>query len=135
MWRLINFLTMSHLGLVDRSVEDKAGGLRELLTLFSDITDSLTERQLRGIVSVTSRPIVRRLRQETGFNAARGIEISVTFDEKAFEETGIMLLGSTLERFFAEYASINSFTETVIVSVQRGVVMRWPPRSGMGRAL
>ena len=135
MWRLINFLTMSHLGLVDRGPDDKAGGLRELLTLFADITDMLTERQLRGIVSISSRPIVRRLRQETGFNAARGVEISVTFDEKAFEETGVMFLGAALDRFFAEYSSINSFTETVIVSVQRGMVVRWPPRSGMGRAL
>jgi len=135
MWRLINFLTMSHLGLVDRGPDDKAGGLRELLTLFADITDMLTERQMRGIVSISSRPIVRRLRQETGFNAARGVEISVTFDEKAFEETGVMFLGAALDRFFAEYSSINSFTETVIVSVQRGMVVRWPPRSGMGRAL
>ncbi len=135
MWRLINLLAFSHLGLVDRGPEDKAGGLRELLTLFADVDDSLAERQLRGVVSVASRPIVRRLRQETGFNAARGVEITVTLDEKAFEETGIMLLGAVLERFFAEYSTINSFTETVIVSVQRGVVVRWPPRSGLGRLL
>ena len=135
MWRLINFLTLSHLGLFDRSPDDKASGLRELLALFSDVTDVPSEGQLRGIVGISSRPIVRRLRQETGFNAARGVEISVTFDEKAFEETGVMLLGSALERFFAEYSTINSFTETVIISVQRGVVMRWAPRSGLGRML
>jgi type VI secretion system protein ImpG len=78
---------------------------------------------------------VRRLRQPTGFNAARGIEITITFDEKVFEGTGVMMLGAVLDRFFAEYSSLNSFTQTVIATVQRGPIMRWPPRSGLGRTL
>jgi type VI secretion system protein ImpG len=34
-------------------------------------------------------------------------------------------LGAVLERFFAKYASINSFAETVLRTDQRGEVMRW----------
>ncbi len=75
---------------------------------------------MRGIIGVSSRPITRRLRQPNGFNAARGVEITVRFDERAFEGNGIMVLGAVLDRFFAEYAAINSFTETVIESQQRG---------------
>lgn len=135
LWRLINLLALNHLGLTDRSADDRAGGLKELLSLFADVSDHLTDRQVRGVDSVSSRPVVRRLRQPTGFNAARGVEITVTFDEKVFEGTGIMLLGAVLERFFAEYTSINSFTQTIIASQQRGVVMRWPPRAGMGGVL
>lgn len=134
MWRLLNLLSLSHLGLVDRPGA-RAGGLREMLALFADISDTFAERQVRGIVGIESRPIVRHLRQPGGFNAARGVEITVTFDEKAFEGTGVMILGAVLERFFAEYASINSFTETVIASTQRGIVMRWPARSGLGGVL
>ena len=134
MWRLLNFLSLSHLGLVDRP-DARAGGLREMLALFADISDTFAERQVRGIAGIASRPIVRHLRQANGFNAARGVEITVTFDEKAFEGTGVMILGAVLERFFAEYASINSFTETVIASTQRGTVMRWPARSGLGGVL
>lgn len=134
MWRLLNLLSLSHLGLVDRP-DARAGGLREMLALFADISDTFAERQVRGIVGIKSRPIVRHLRQANGFNAARGVEITVTFDEKAFEGTGVMILGAVLDRFFAEYASINSFTETVIASSQRGTVMRWPPRSGLGGVL
>lgn len=134
-WSLINLLSLNHLGLTDRSSQDRAGGLKELLALFADLSDVVTERRLRGIQSVTSRQIVRRLRQENGFNAARGIEVTVLFDEKAFEGTGIMLLGAALDRFFAEYAAINTFTETVIESQQRGIVKRWPPRAGLGRLL
>lgn len=134
-WKLINVLSLNHLGLIDRSPQDRAAGLRELLGLFADFSDVVTERRIRGVVGVSSRPITRRLRQANGFNAARGIEITVLFDERAFEGNGIMLLGSVLDRFFAEYASINNFTETVIESVQRGPVKRWPPRAGAGGVL
>ena len=99
------------------------------------MSEIVSEQRLRGIEGITSRPIVRRLRQKNGFNAARGIEITVRLDDKAFEGIGIFLLGAVLDRFFAEYTSLNSFTETVIESKQRGVVKRWPPRTGTGQAL
>jgi type VI secretion system protein ImpG len=59
----------------------------------------------------------------------------VTLDEKAFEGSGVFLLGAVLDRFFAEYSGFNHFTQTVIRSVERGEVMRWPTRAGMRRPL
>jgi type VI secretion system protein ImpG len=135
LWRLINLLSLNHLGLSDRGPQDRAGGLRELISLFADLSDTVTERRIRGIQGIRSRAIVRRLKQENGFNAARGIEITVTIDEKAFEGSGIFVLGAVLDRFFSEYTSINSFTETVIESAQRGIVKRWPARAGSGKPL
>lgn len=135
LWKLINFLSLSHLGLIDRDDGDRAGGLREMLALFADLSDIASEQRIRGIESISTRPIIRRLRQKNGFNAARGMEITVRFDERAFEGTGIFMLGAVLDRFFAEYTSLNSFTETVIESRQRGVVKRWPPRAGSGHVL
>ena len=41
-------------------------------------------------------------------------------------------LGAVLDRFLAEYANVNSFTQTVIVSRQRGLIRRFPPRTGLG---
>ena len=131
-WRLINFLAFNHLGLKDRHAGDPAGGLREVLSLFADLSDAVTERQVRGITAVRSRPVTRSIRRPDGFHAARGTEVTVTLDERAFEGTGISIIGAVLDRFFADYAHINSFTETVIASASRGVVMRWPPRSGSG---
>ena len=46
----------------------------------------------------------------------------------------MFLLGSVLERFFAKYVSINSFTETVLRSIQRGEIMRWPASLGQDAA-
>jgi type VI secretion system protein ImpG len=78
---------------------------------------------------------VRRIRQRSGVGAARGIEITVTIDEKAFEGSGIFLLGAVLDRFFAEYAGFNHFTQTVIRSVERGEIIRWPARMGTRKPL
>jgi type VI secretion system protein ImpG len=134
-WRLINMLCTNHLGLVERGGGRNAEALREMLSMFGEMSDSITERRIRGMRSVDSRPIVRRLRQRSGVGAARGIEITVTIDEKAFEGSGIFLLGAVLDRFFAEYSGFNHFTQTVIRSVERGEIMRWPPRMGTRKAL
>jgi type VI secretion system protein ImpG len=61
----------------------------------------------------------------------RGLEISVHCDESGFEGSGVFLLGAVLETFFARYSSINSFTETVVSTIDRGEIMRWPTRIGI----
>lgn len=131
-WRLISYLSLSHFGLDDRNGRDGAASLREILRLFATISDNFSEAQIQGITDLETRPIVRSILRGDSFLPARGIEIKVTFDEEAFEGSGIILLGSVLDRFFAEYASINSFTQTVIISSQRGVIKTWPPRTGNG---
>jgi type VI secretion system protein ImpG len=129
-WRLINMLSVNHLGLVQHGAGRDGQGLREILSLFGELSESATERKIRGVRSVNSRPVVRRVRQRMGIGAARGIEVTVTLDERGFEGSGVFLLGAVLERFFAEYAAINHFTQTIIRTVERGEIMRWPPRAG-----
>lgn len=134
-WRLISLLALNPLGLVERREGSGAQALREALMLFADLSDGAVERRIRGVRSVESRPVVRRLRQRIGTGTARGTEVSVLLDDRAFEGTGPFLLGAILERFFAEYASLNHFTQTVIRTVERGEIMRWPPRVGRRRLL
>jgi len=134
-WRLVNLLSTNHLGLVDRGAGHNAQAVRETLSLFAEMADSATERRIRGVRQVDSRPIVRRIRQRSGVGVARGIEITVTIDEKAFEGTGAFLLGAVLDRFFAEYSGFNHFTQTVVRSIDRGEIMRWPTRMGMRKPL
>ncbi|HWG06585.1 MAG TPA: type VI secretion system baseplate subunit TssF [Beijerinckiaceae bacterium] len=134
-WRLVNMLSTNHLGLVERGAGRNAQALRETLSMFADMNDAVTERRIGGIRNVDSRPIVRRIRERSGVGAARGIEITVTIDEKAFEGSGAFLLGAVLDRYFAEYSGFNHFTQTVIRSVERGEIMRWPPRMGTRRPL
>ncbi len=134
-WRLINLLSLNHLGLVERGAGRNAQALRETVSMFADLSDSAVERRIRGLRSVDSRPIVRRIRQAGGVGVARGVEVTVTIDEKAFEGSGAFLLGAILDRFYCEYAGFNHFTQTVIRSVDRGEIMRWPVRTGLRRPL
>ena len=130
-WRIVNMLSLNHLGLVQRAGGESAKSLREMLALFADMSDSATERKIRGIRSVESRPIVRRIRRNHGVGAARGTEITVLIDDKSFEGSRPFLIGAVLDRFFCEYVSLNHFTQTVIRTTERGEIMRWPPRLGV----
>jgi|LakMenEpi03Aug12_release.lakeMendotaPanAssembly.Ray.scaffolds.fasta_scaffold40855_3 type VI secretion system protein ImpG len=134
-WRLISYLTLGFLGIDSRGSRDGGAALREMLSLFADTSNPLVERQLQGIVSVASRPIARSIQRAGAFHAARGTEVTLHFDERAFEGSGVILIGAVLDRFLAEYASVNSFTQVVISSQQRGVLKTFAPRTGQGPLL
>jgi len=61
--------------------------------------------------------------------------VTLNFDETAFEGIGVFILGAVLEQFLAKYVSLNSFTETVIRTQQRGEILRWPPQMGRRQIL
>jgi type VI secretion system protein ImpG len=42
----------------------------------------------------------------------------------------VYLFASVLEKFLGLYVSINAFSETIALTKQRGLLKRWPPRSG-----
>ena len=100
-----------------------------------DASEAIVRKQIDGVQSVSSRSITRRLPVSGPVAFGRGIEVTLTLDETAFEGSGVFLLGSVLERFFAKYVSINSFSETVLRTVQRKEVVRWPARLGRRPAL
>ena len=129
-WRIVNMLSLNHLGLVQRAGGESAKALREMLSLFADMSDNATERRIRGVRSVDARPIVRRIRRGHGVGAARGLEITVSIDDKAYEGSGPFLMGAILDRFLSEYVGLNHFTQTVVRTAERGEIMRWPPRLG-----
>jgi type VI secretion system protein ImpG len=129
-WRLISHLCLNYLTVTNRDDEVGADGLRELLALYGQSSESTIRRQIDGVRSVESRSVTRLLTGDGPSTFGRGTEITVTLDERAFEGTGVFLLGAVLERFFARYASINSFTETVIRTTDRGEIIRWPIRLG-----
>lgn len=129
-WRIISHLSLNYFSIVDTDVSQGSVALRELLKLYCNISDLEAKKQIEGVRSINSKPIVRRVETPGPIAFGRGLEVSVLFDENFFEGTGIFILGAVLERFFTKYVSINSFTETVIQSQQRGEVMRWPAKVG-----
>lgn len=134
-WRLISHLSLNYLSIADTTMGGGAEALREIVGLYAPLGDRALEKQLEGIVGLSSRPIVRRLSDEVLSTAVRGIEIKLEFDESFFEGTSVYLMGAVLERFFRKYVSINSFTETVLHTQTRGEIARWQARTGQGRII
>jgi len=87
-------------------------------------------RPVASTESVALAPVTRRLPQPGPLAFGRGVEVGVTVDETAFAGFSPYLLASVLESFFARHVSINTFTQTVLQSAQRGRIATWPPRIG-----
>ncbi len=129
-WRLISHLSLNYLSLMDAEQKVGAAALREILSLYADVADSAVRKQIEGLKTVSATPVLRRIMNGGPIAFGRGLQIEVTFDEAAFRGTGVFLLGAVLDQFFSRYVSINSFTETVIRTLDRGEIARWPARTG-----
>jgi type VI secretion system protein ImpG len=134
-WRLISHLSLNYLSLLDSSAESGAEALRDILKLYAAPGDRQTLKQIDGLRSVRYQPIVRRVKTPGPITFARGLEVTVVFDETAFEGQGVFVLGAVLEQFFGRYVSLNSFTETVVATQQRREIMRWPIQLGRRQIL
>jgi type VI secretion system protein ImpG len=129
-WKLVSHLGLNYLSLTGEGPEEGAGALREMLRLYADSGEATVQKQIDGVRSIRSQPIIRQLSTNGPLTFGRGMEVAVTLDEESFEGIGVYLLGAVLEQFFSKYVSINSFTETVLRTMQRQEVMRWPTRIG-----
>ena len=134
-WRLINHLSLNYLSIVNSDDKQGAIALRELLSLYSDTSEAEIRKQTEGVHSIAAEPVTRRLPMPGPITFGRGLTITLTMEETAFEGVGAFILGSVLDRFFAKYVSINSFTETVIRTIDRGEIIRWPLRTGKRQTL
>ena len=126
-WRLISHLSLNHLSLCEGGLE----ALRAVLQLY-DFTDSAVVRQqIAGITGIQSRRVVGRPASMPWNGVCRGLEVTVTFDEEHYVGSGVLVFATVLERFFALYASLNSFTRMIAVTQQREEPLhQWPPRAG-----
>ncbi len=133
-WRLISHLGLNYLSIVD-SDGNGAAPLRELLSLYETVAMESGLSQCDAISSVASKPIVRRLSERGPLTFGRGLEITLTCDESRLQGSSAFLLSAVLSEFFAKHVSINSFTQTVLRTLERGEVMRWPIQIGRRQIL
>jgi type VI secretion system protein ImpG len=137
-WSVVSHTLLGHLSIGDSLnaafQSDGRGGeaLRRILELYDFHGDPATQQRIAGVAAVTSKPLVRRLADApSGF--ARGIGITVDFDEEQFRDPGqgLYLFASVLEAFFGMYCSINSFsTMTARTKPGERILKQWPPNPG-----
>jgi type VI secretion system protein ImpG len=128
-WRLISHLSLNYLSIVDTPGEG-AAALREMLGLYADPNDTAAQRQIEGVRAVASKGIIGRVPLAGPIAYGRGTEVTLTLEDAAFQGSNTYMLAAVLEEFFARFASINSFSKTVLRTVERGEVARWPMRLG-----
>lgn len=129
-WRLISHLGLNYQTLSDLDGDQGAQVLRELLELYAGAAHSDLLPQIHGIRGVQVEPVYRQLPQPGPLMFGRGVGISLLLDEHAFAGASTYLFGAVLEQFFARHVSLNSFSELVVATLQRGEVHRWEPRIG-----
>ena len=129
-WRFINQLSLNHLSLMDTDAEQGAAALRQLLRLYVQEADSAQTRQIEGLRSVRTEPIVRRLPMGGPIAFGRGVRIDLEVDDLAFQGSSPFLLGCVLERYFARHVSMNGFTELHLRSPARGAILIGKPMLG-----
>lgn len=128
-WRLVGHLGHGHATLAQGPDGDGGAALRDLLTLLSGTAAPQVRRQVGAVRDLVARPVVRRLSGDA-ITFGRGLELDLELMETGFAQGGAFLLGGVLEAFFRRSVTLNSFTETVVRSSERGEIMRWPARIG-----
>jgi type VI secretion system protein ImpG len=127
LWRLVSMLSLNQLSLVDRG----ADAFREMIRLYNFGGSPSGERHVDGILAIRGEPMHAPVQSEHGLSFARGRSVEVEFDEEAFTGGSVYLFASVLERFLAQYASLNSFSRLVARTRQRPEILKaWPPRAG-----
>lgn len=129
-WSLVSHLSLNYLSFAGEEPTRAAAALRSLLALYGPTQDASWDKQVEGLHAVSARQVVRRLPFPGPLTFGTGVEITMLVDELAFQGGSPFLLGCVLDRFFARYVALNTFTEAVLRTPNRGEVMRWPARCG-----
>ncbi len=126
-WRAIAHATMNLRSLTEPEV------LRTILNVydFPAIVDRqaarATDLRLQSIKNVRVAPSDRIHRGAS----VRGVAIEVEVEERGFGGEGdLFLFGAVLERMFAAYVSLNSFSRMTLTGVGTKARYEWPARSG-----
>jgi type VI secretion system protein ImpG len=125
-WRLASFLTLNHLSLTSGLT-----AFKNLLSLYSNTSSVVHNRQIDSITDITCRRIQRRIGKDAWRGFCNGMEINVTIDENIFTGGSILLFGTVIHRFLSLYADVNSFAQLKLFSQQKGLVHSWEPMDGV----
>ncbi len=131
LWRLVSTLTVNRLSF--GNAPQRLEALKEILRVYNLANTAVVEQQIEGIREMTCNTVVRRLGRDAWRGFCRGSEVVLTFDERHYVGSSIFPFAGVLDRFFALHASMNSFTQLAVRSLQReGILREWAAREGAG---
>lgn len=128
-WRLISHLTPNYASLIG-APDGSPELLKNHLALYGRPDDPIMRRQIDGVLSVSSKGVTRRVSNVHRLAFGRGQQATIRLDDASYENGRMFLFTAVLDRFLAEFASVNAFVETVFESQDQGEIARWPARTG-----
>jgi type VI secretion system protein ImpG len=134
-WRVLDHLALNYLSLSDSTPQQGAAALRETLMLYAVHGDEMRQGQVRGLLSVKSKAVARRLPMKGPIAFGRGLEVTLEVDKDAFHGHSVFLFGAVLARYLARHVEVNHFVETVVRVAGKGENMRWRPLCGTRQIL
>ncbi len=134
LWDAVSHLSLNYLSLIEAPGGDAAAPIRQLMRLYVPDSPPTAARIADALRKVDCRQIIKRIAAIEDksiaiapVSFARGLEISVTFDNAPAEAA---TLAAILDRFLAGYVSANTFTRTVMRRPDGVERLKWNPRSG-----
>jgi type VI secretion system protein ImpG len=127
---LISHLSLNYLTLTDLNPEQGASALRDLLLLYAGLGSSGAEAQIDAVQKLSVNSVNRRVPGSGPIVFGRGVQLDMLVDEIPLAGVSPWLLAAVLEQFFARHVGVNSFTEFILRSTQRGQVANWQARIG-----
>lgn len=125
LWSLISHLTLSYTTLAD------ADTFKSILTLYNwsqDYNDP-ARKKIQAVKKIHA-PTTKYIMRKQGL--IRGIAFRLDVDETGFEnaEGDIQLFGTVINRFLAQYVTINSFVSLTITETGTNKTYTWTPKLG-----
>lgn len=128
LWRLLSYFNVNLTSLTSRDALRKLLGLHVFQNGRDRQRIEANIRKVSSVVQCDSSPADRLVRGVV----LRGRRIDTTLDPSMFAAYGDMrIFGDILGHLFAEYASMNCFTQTRITDSETGDSWEEPPRLGM----
>jgi type VI secretion system protein ImpG len=113
-WALVSQMALNHLSL--NSSADGLLALKEILSLHVGPERQRGRRQIGGIKSLTSSPVMRLPRAARSHGFIRGTRIHVELDRADFPDASPVLFWCVLRHFFALYIQFNNVVENSFVT-------------------
>jgi type VI secretion system protein ImpG len=128
LWTLISNLSLNYLSLLSKDALSSVLRAYDFKALVDRQAEKISKKRLDGLLKIESNPVDKILRGLP----IRGLESTIYIDQDCFSSEGdLYLFGTVLSRFFALYASINSFHELVVINITNKERYTWGIQTGM----
>lgn len=123
LWKLISLISLNSLSFSEHGIMK----LKEILRLFSDMTNSSLSREIDAIFEMSSHLDVKRITNQSWYGFIHGTNIEIHVDDNLYNKG--LPLSLVISKFLSCYTGINTFTD-ISVKSKMGMLRKWEMQLG-----